>query len=49
MRRSVFHIAEQYFTRKAYFTNPKGFISLKRNTPCLSDKGCFFSGGDGGI
>ena len=38
-----------FHARSAFHKSRKGFISLKRNTICLVDKWCFFSGGERGI
>ena len=43
MALAIFH------ARRAFHKSRKGFISLKRNTFCLADKRCFFSGTPWGI
>ena len=35
-------MAKPYFTLGEHFTNPQGFISLKRSRLCLVDKSGFF-------
>ena len=34
MPQGTFHVVQQHFTHRVYFTNPSGFISLKKTT-CL--------------
>ncbi len=35
-------MAKPYFTREAYFTNPQGFISLKKASFVIKTKDAFF-------
>lgn len=39
----ISHGGAIFHARRAFHKSRKGFISLKRNTLCLADKGCFSS------
>ncbi len=43
----ISHCEAIFHTQSVFHKSRKGFISQKRNSLCLADKGCFFSGTPG--